>query len=257
MANTLFKKSYQHKTLKKIPFDDLWNKKGIFTTIRVLGKPGKFLFIEEHLKNLNRSLKSMSINTQIDKIFLDTIIHQLFNKNIYYNHLFRIAVSGNKMSFSLRKRLQVKQQFKGILVAYQRPNWKLKHLQYNKILASLNRINSGSEEIILTKNNLILEGGTTNILCVKNNIIYMPKSGYYLGITLQFFLKHSKRKIIKKDITKNQLQECKEILLVGSGKGVVAVGDIPQIHWYKKSNTVFNEFRRIYKSYISKQIATE
>ena len=257
MVNILFKKSYQPKTLKNISFDDLWNKKGIFTTIRVLGKPGNFLFIQEHLKNLNRSLKSMSINTQIDKIFLDTIIHQFFNKNIYYDHLFRIAASGNKISFSLRKRLQVKKKFTGILVSYQRPNWKLKHLHYNKILAFLNKINSQSEEIILTKNNLILEGGTTNILCVKNNTIYMPKRGYYPGITLQFFLKNSKRKIIKKDITKNYLQECKEILLVGSGKGVVAVGDIPKIHWYKKSNTVFNEFHRIYKSYIRKQIATE
>ena len=81
MVNILFKKSYQPKTLKNISFDDLWNKKGIFTTIRVLGKPGNFLFIQEHLKNLNRSLKAMSINIQIDKNFLDTIIHQLFKKN--------------------------------------------------------------------------------------------------------------------------------------------------------------------------------
>ena len=91
-----------------------------------------------------------------------------------------------------------------------------------------------------------------SLLYTKNNTIYMPKRGYYPGITLQFFLKNSKRKIIKKDITKNQLQECEEILLVGSGKGVVAVGDIPQINWYKKNNTVFNEFHRIYKSYINK-----
>ena len=83
----------------------------------------------------------------------------------------------------------------------------------------------------------------------------MPKSGYYFGITLQFFIKHSKRKIIKKNITKTQLCKCDEILLVGSGKGVVAVGNIPQIHWHKKSNSVFNEFNRIYKSYISRKIA--
>jgi len=256
MVNILFKKSYQPKTLKKISFDDLWNKKGIFTTIRVFGKPRNFLFIQEHLKNLNLSLKAMSINTQIDKIFLDNIIHQFFKKNIYYDHLFRIAVTGNKISFSLRKRQQVKKKITCILVSYQRTNWKLKNLQYKKILALLNKINCQSEEIILTKNNLILEGGTTNILCVKNNTICMPKKGYYPGITLQFFLKNSKRKIIKKNITKNQLQECDEILLVGSGKGVMAVGEIPQIHWHNKSNTVFNEFHRIYKSYISKQIAT-
>ena len=95
MANILFKKSYQHKTYKKIFFDDLWRKKGVFTTIRVLGKPRKFLFLEEHLKNLNRSLKLMSINTQIDKFIFDSIINQLFKKNIYYDHLFRIAINTN------------------------------------------------------------------------------------------------------------------------------------------------------------------
>ena len=137
MVNILFKKSYQRKTLKKIPFDDLWNKKGIFTTIRVLGRPRKLLFIKEHLKNLNRSLKVVKINTQIDKNFLDTIINQLFIKTIYYDHLFRIAVTDKKISFSLRKRLPVRKRFMGILISYKRPNWKLKHLKYNKILSLL------------------------------------------------------------------------------------------------------------------------
>ena len=252
MVNILFKKSYQHKTYKKIPFDDLWNKKGVFTTIRVLGKPSKFLFIEEHLKNLNKSLKIMSINTKIDKFIFYSFVNQLFKKNIYYDHLFRIAVSSNKISLSLRKRLPFKKQFKGILVFYKRSNWKLKHLKYNKILSILKKINTQSEEIILTNKNLVLEGGTTNIIYVVNNTTYIPKSGYYPGVTLRFLLKHFSRKVFRKNITKTQLQECDEILLVGSGKGVVAVENIPQIHWHKKSNTVFNEFHRIYKSYISK-----
>lgn len=252
MVNILFKKSYQHKTLKKIPFDDLWNKKGIFTTIRVLGRPRKLLFIKEHLINLNRSLKVFKINNQIDKNFLDDIINQFFTKTIYYDHLFRIAVSDKKISFSLRKRLQVRKRFKGILISYKRPNWKLKHLKYNKILSFLEKINTQSEEIILTNKNLVLEGGTTNILCVANNTIYIPKSGYYPGVTLRFLLKHYPKKVFRKNITKTHLQECDEILLVGSGKGVVAVENILQIHWHKKSNTVFNEFYRIYKSYISR-----
>ena len=212
--------------------------------------------MEEHLNNLNQSIKTLSIGIQIDKFFLNNIIYKLFKNNIYYDHLFRIAVTNKKISLSLRKRLKVKTKFQGVFVSYQRPNWKLKHLQYNKILTFLKNVDSQSQEIILTKNNLIFEGGTTNILCVINNTIYMPKTGYYSGMTLQFFLKHSKRKIIKKNITKNQLQKCDEILLVGSGKGIVAVKNIPQIQWYKKSNNVFNEFQQIYKSYINKHIAT-
>ena len=118
MVNILFKKSYQHKSFQSIPFDDLWNKKGIFTTIRVVGKPRRFLFMEEHLNNLNQSLKVLSIGIQIEKSFLNNIVYKLFKNNIYYDHLFRIAVSHNKISLSLRRRLDVKSQFKGILVSY-------------------------------------------------------------------------------------------------------------------------------------------
>ena len=44
MVNILFKKSYLHKTLSKIAYDDLWNTKGVFTTIRLIGSPPKFIF---------------------------------------------------------------------------------------------------------------------------------------------------------------------------------------------------------------------
>tara|TARA_B100001123_G_scaffold389104_1_gene465579 strand:+ start:7168 stop:7938 length:771 start_codon:yes stop_codon:yes gene_type:complete len=256
MENILFKKSYLHKSFRSTYFDDLWNKKGVFTTIRVTGNPRRFLFMKEHLINLNKSLKKLSIDIQIDQFFLNNIVYPLFKKNTYYDHLFRIAVTNKKISLSLRKRIKTKKNFNGILVDYKRFNWKLKHLQYNKILFFLKKINSQSEEIILTKNNLILEGATTNTIFIKNNTIYIPNNGYYPGITLKFFLKNSKRKIIKKNIIKKQIQEYDEILLVGSGKGIVSLDRISQIHWHKRRNTVYNEMHKTYKSYIKSQIAT-
>ena len=63
MANILFKKSYLHKTLSKIAYDDLWNTKGVFTTIRLIGSPPKFIFLLEHLRNLNQSLKKEFVET--------------------------------------------------------------------------------------------------------------------------------------------------------------------------------------------------
>ena len=167
----------------------------------------------------------------------------------------RIAVNNQIISFSLRKRLVYKKNFKATLFCYQRSNYKFKNLKYKKLLNQLQKINTRSEEIILFKKNRILEGSTTNIICAKKNKLFIPINGYYKGITLQFFLKQLKRKIIKKNITKKNLQEFDEILLVGSGKGVVAVENIPQIHWYKKENKVFNKFQRIYNSYINKNIA--
>ena len=256
MENILFKKSYQHNNFKKIKYDDLWNKNGIFTTIHVIGKPRKFLLLEEHLKKLNQSLKLYFFDYKFDNIFFKIVINSFFKNNIYYDHLFRIAINKNKISFSLRKREKMKNNFIGILITYQRSQYQLKHLKYVKILKYLNKINSNFEEVILTKKNYIYEGATTNILFVKKNTIYIPKNGYYFGVTLNFLLKHSKRKIIKKNIEKNKLHQYEEILLVGSGKGVVFVEKIPQINWRMRKNAVFIEFHRKYKSYINNEIAT-
>ena len=80
MENILFKKSYLHKSFKRTYFDDLWNKKGVFTTIRVIGNPRRFLFMKEHLINLNKSLKKLSIDIQVDQFFLNNIVYTLFKK---------------------------------------------------------------------------------------------------------------------------------------------------------------------------------
>ena len=45
MAKLLLKKSYQHKDLKEIKFNDLWNAHGVFTTMRVVGKKKKDCFL--------------------------------------------------------------------------------------------------------------------------------------------------------------------------------------------------------------------
>ena len=62
MVTLLLKKSYRHKDLKEIKFHDLWNSYGVFTTMRVIGKPAKILFFKEHIDNLFRSLKIYKIN---------------------------------------------------------------------------------------------------------------------------------------------------------------------------------------------------
>ena len=252
MVNFLFKKSYQLKTFQVIPYKDLWNRKGVFTTIRVYGKFNRYILLEQHLVNFNNSLSYFSINFQLTPELIINILNKLFNKHFFYDHLLRIAVNNNIISFSLRKRPLIKKIFKGILVSYKRSNAKHKHLRYNKVLQYINSIKANSEEIIFMKNNYILEGCTTNILCVKNKKIYSPKSGFYYGTTLFFLKKKLKDIIIKKNITKIFLKQCDEILLIGSGKGVVSINHIPQIMWHKRRNTMFNHLDRIYNSLMSK-----
>ena len=50
MATLLLKKSYQLSNLKEVTFKDLWGSKGVFTTMRMIGKPPKLLLIKPHIK---------------------------------------------------------------------------------------------------------------------------------------------------------------------------------------------------------------
>ena len=252
MANILFKKSYLHKNFKKIAYDNLWNTKGVFTTIRMKGCPPNFIFLREHLDNLNQSMKKLNINFVINFTIFNNLLEKEFYKNTNYNHLLRIAINNKKISIDLRKRLNPHKLFKGILLNYKRSNPHIKNLYYKKILKLLRSVNTSSNEIILFNQAKVLEGCTTNIICVKNNSLYLPKRNHYFGTTLEFIIKCTKRKIFKRNILLKKLKTFDEILLVGSGKGVVALKNIPQIRWKNRSQVIYKELQDLYNSYIDR-----
>jgi len=252
MANILFRKSYLHKTFNKVTYESLWNTKGVFTTIRLIGLPPKFLFLKDHLNNLNRSIKKMNIDFTLKSLTFENLLRNKIRMNVKYDHLLRLAVNNKKISITLRKRLKHAALLKGILVNYQRPNPSIKNLYYKKILGYLKKINSQSCEVILMNKRNILEGCTTNIICVKNKKLYLPKTKYYFGTTLQFIVRHTKRRIVKKNINVKDLDLFDEILLVGSGKGVMKLQSISQVKWNSKSSIIFKELHDLYNSYITR-----
>lgn len=249
MEKKLFKKSFHLRSFKSIPYDDLWDTKGVFTTIRVKGKKPKFIFLNEHLKNLNKSLKMLNIQFSMNLKNFKFIVLRSFKRNYNYNHLLRIAVNNNTISTDLRKRLKPRKFYTAFLVEYKRKQPLIKNLYYKKLIHLSKSINTQSTEMILVNKNNILEGITTNIICVKNKKLYIPKNNYYSGITLNFFKKFTKRKIYKINIKQDKLGSFDEILLVGSGKGIVAVKNIPQIKWINKSQVIYNELQELYNMF--------
>ena len=79
MVTFLLKKSYQLNNLKEVTFKDLWGSKGVFTTMRMIGKPPKLLLIKPHIENLLKSTKKYGIK----KKNLKNIIKDLIKK-IHY-----------------------------------------------------------------------------------------------------------------------------------------------------------------------------
>jgi len=105
-------------------------------------------------------------------------------------------------------------------------------------------------DIALYKNNKILESGTSNLLFIKKNKIYSPINSFYKGTTLKFFTKKIK-KIKKRNILVNSLNDYDEIIVIGSGKGVVSVSSIEKPFWKRKSLKNYRILLKIYKKEIS------
>jgi len=250
MATLLLKKSYRHKDLKEIKFHDLWNSYGVFTTMRVIGKPPKILFFKEHIDNLFRSLKIYKINKKNIKQNILNLIKLNLSKKKNYDHLFRVAANHKMISISLRKRFKPKSNFILQLVNYKRIDPEYKNLKYKKILNFLNKMDTTKSDIALYKNNKILESGTSNLLFIKKNKIYSPINSFYKGTTLKFFTKKIK-KIKKRNIFVNSLNDYDEIIVIGSGKGVVSVSSIEKPFWKRKSLKNYRILLKIYKKEIS------
>ena len=247
MVNFLFKKSYNFNNFNNVKYDHLWGSKGVFTTVRVVGGSPRYIFLKEHLSQLNKSLRKQNIKFALtEKKLLELIPHQLNIKK--FNHLLRIAVKQNLISISLRSRLTPSNHFQCQLVNYQRANARLKNLHYKKILSLQKNIDMQKKEILFYSKKMILEGSTTNLIMIKNNQMIVPKGNYYRGITINYLLKKFTNKYTYKSITYSDLLSADEIILVGSGKGVVKVSSIPQIKWFSSSTKMFKRLSSIYEA---------
>jgi branched-subunit amino acid aminotransferase/4-amino-4-deoxychorismate lyase len=154
------------------------------------------------------------------------------------------------ISISLRKRLKTKSNFNLKLINYKRRDPEHKNLKYKKILNFLKKIDTTKLDIALYSNKKVLESGTSNILFIKKNKIYSPVSNFYKGTTLKFFTKKLK-KIKKKNILIDSLNEYDEIIVIGSGKGVVSVNSINKPHWKRKSLKYYRILLKLYQQVVT------
>ena len=94
-----------------------------------------------------------------------------------------------------------------------------------------------------------METGTSNLLFVKSNKIFSPSKDCYKGTTIKFFSK--KVKIKFKNIFIKDINSFDEILVVGSGKGIVSVSSIDNNFWLRKSLKIYKKLDKIYKNQVN------
>ena len=251
MVTYLLKKSYQHKTLKEVNFKDLWGEKGVFTTMRILGKPAKIIFFKNHIKNLVKSLKVYKLNKVNIKKNILKLIKLNVDKTKSYNHLLRVAVNNKIISVSLRDRKIPKLKFNLKLINHKRIDPELKNLKYKLILKYLSKMDNTTSDVGLCFEKKILESGTSNIFFIKKDTVYSPSKNIYKGVTYSFF-KKKLGKITNKEILVNSLNDYDEILLIGSGKAVTSVDTIKEINWKRNGLKYYKILSNFYKKEILK-----
>ena len=245
MANFLLKRSYHINNLKILKFNDLWGSHGVFTTIRLIGKPGKLVLFNNHFKNLIKSLKKYKIYSKHVEQNIKTLIRTNIRNDLKYNHLFRIALTKKLISISIRKRSNLSNNFELKVLNYKRTDPKYKNLQYKYILKKLNSYDATKVDILLVYKKKVLETCTSNLLLIKNNKYYSPKNNCYIGNTINFLRKRIK--VNFKDINLKDIHKFDEILLIGSGKGVTPVKFIKKYKWKYKSLNGFNKIKKYLK----------
>jgi len=250
MATLLLKKSYHINLTNETEFRDLWDDHGVFTTMRLVGNPLKIIFFKEHIKNLINSTKKYKIYKKNLKTKLHKILKLNLKNNTNYNHLLRLAINKNYISISVRKKIKPNKNFKLILFNHKRIQPTYKNLKYKKILNKMKNLNTKNYDLALINNKKIYETGTCNLLFIKNDKIYSPNKDFYRGITLKFINK--KFNIEYKEIKLKNLKFYDEILLVGSGKGVVAISKIEGNSWNRKSLKYFKILNNHYKKAVTK-----
>jgi len=251
MVTYLLKKSYQLKNFKEVDFQDLWGDNGVFTTMWIFGKPPKILFFKNHIKNLIKSLNAYKLNKPNLEKNIIKLLKINIKKNNRYNHLLRVAINKKIISISLRKRLKSKLKFDLKLINYRRTKPEFKNLKYQVILKYLSMLDTTTSDIGLCYNRKIFESGTSNILFIKNDKVFSPINKIYKGITFKFF-ENKLGKITKKNILIKSLNEYDEIILIGSGKGVVSLSTINDIKWMRKSLKFYKILLNFYKTEVNK-----
>mgnify|MGYP005729066137 FL=1 len=242
MAIFLLKKSYQASNQKEIRFKDLWGSYGIFTTIRLVRKPGKLVLFKSHFNSLVKSLKRYKIYSKNIEKNIKLLIHSNINKNINYDHLLRVALTKKIISISIRKRLKPKKNFQLKIINYKRIDPLTKNLYYKKILKELNKYDPSKIDIAVVYKGKILETCTSNILFFKDNEYFSPKNDCYIGNTIKYL--KGKIKISFQDIYYKDLKKFEEIMLIGSGKGVTPVKYIKEIDWKSKNNFGYKKINK-------------
>ena len=228
----------------------------------------KIIAFDKHILRLKNSTKALSIAINIDATSEEImhLIKQCDFKDgyVYYqasrgvddirSHIYKESISTETFGYIVEHAFKPK----SLKVMFcEDLRWQRCDIKSTSLLGNVMSMNfasdKGCDEVIMHKNDLITEGGASNVFFINNDCVYTPSlsSNILPGITRELLITKIKERGIRVEegqYTIDDLINAKSIWLTSSTKGLAQVSEILD---YKTNlemdNTLFKKCEEIFK----------
>ena len=229
----------------------------------------KIIAFDKHILRLKNSCKALSIAINIDTTSeeITNLIKQSNFKDgyVYYqvsrgvddvrSHIYKETISTETFGYIVEHAFKPK----SLKVMFcEDLRWQRCDIKSTSLLGNVMSMNfasdKGCDEVIMHKNDLITEGGASNVFFINNDCVYTPSlsSNILPGITRELLItkiKESDISVEEGQYTIDDLINAKSIWLTSSTKGLAQVSEILD---YKTNlemdNTLFKKCEEIFKN---------
>ena len=221
-----------------------------------------------HIERLQYSCRSMNIDANIDQSSKEIL--QLISSSkikdgyVYYqisrgvdpirSHMYSSELHAETFGYVTSHKFE-EQTLKVALcedIRWQRCDIKSTSLLGN-VLSMNNAKDQACDEVIMYKENMITEGGASNVFFIKNNRIFTPSlsSNILPGITRELLISEAAKyeiKIVEQDCSLDDLIKAESVWLTSSTKGLAPVSEIVnQNSNLDVSHPLFKKCQNIFK----------
>ena len=229
----------------------------------------KIIAFDKHILRLRNSCKALSIAINIDATSEEImhLIRQCGFKDgyVYYqasrgvddirSHIYKDSISIETFGYVVEHAFQSK----SLKVMFcEDLRWKRCDIKSTSLLGNVMSMNlasdKGCDEVIMHKNDLITEGGASNVFFINNDCVYTPSlsSNILPGITRELLItkiKESGVKVEEGEYTIDDLISAESIWLTSSTKGLAQVKEILDCKTNLEiDNMLFKKCEEIFKS---------
>ena len=229
----------------------------------------KLIAFESHICRLKKSCDALNLSLNIDKTskeITDLISRSnLINGYVYYqvsrgidsirSHMFDDSLSIETFGYVVDHAFK-SQKLKVMIcedLRWQRCDIKSTSLLGN-ILSMNNARTNGCDEVIMQKNNILTEGGASNVFFANEDTVFTPalSNNILPGITRELLIDEIKQcgiKVEEGDYSVEDLKSAKSVWLTSSTKGLAQITDIMGLdiklneenHLFQKCEEIFVE----------------